>query len=252
MSNRPESLREVLRLTTAIAVVCEKELFPGADTMNTGATKIAADVFLCLKEGLKAEVVKDFNDMIVPVSGKRFITKLVNFCVQDIPVKSRGLVQEAKNEISSTVEMLNTFWKPARVPTFDQTVAEIERMSEGKGLIELHRRWMKHLSDEARSDKKSTADLVEEGKRSLLEKEAQKKGLTLLEYKAELLALEDEQKSAEGKAAWNELVRNGTVIQLSGRLDWLVTGAVFVEHDGQLVRLSDEDGERARDCLMGH
>jgi hypothetical protein len=83
-------------------------------------------------------------------------------------------------------------------------MAEMERMSKGKGLAELHRLWMTYLSQRTQAE----------------------------------------------QDRWNKCVSGGTVVE--GNFSWLRIGAIYVEHQGRLVQLSDTERDRARSCMTKH
>ncbi len=75
--------------------------------------------------------------------------------------------------------------------------------------------------------KQHSRELIDIGKRTLREREAQKRGLTV-----EQLAAEEQQRRERDWQAeqdrWNQFVSGGIVVEES--LSWLRIGAIYVEH----------------------
>jgi hypothetical protein len=111
-SNRPAALQNVDRLKRAISAICETRLYPGARDVIDAATDIAANTYLILLEGNKPEVAKDFWLEVGMKRGKTPITKLVNYVIDETPPELRRVVQEAQNQITSGVSMLDRDFKP--------------------------------------------------------------------------------------------------------------------------------------------
>ena len=278
-SNRLPSMRNVDRLEKAIRALCEARLYPGARDVVDAATDITANTFLMLLEGNRPEVAKDFWLEVGMKRGKYPNTKLVNYVIDETPPELRRIVQEAANQITSGVSILERDFKPVRMPTLPEVLAEMDRISDGKGLSELHRLWMSHLSGRTADQKRDDQDLIKIGKLKLREEEASKRGMTVQE-----LAEEEEKQRQEAdrlaeEARWNEYVSGGTVVidrEPTGRhvvvcpaapeqgtatvppkmpepeFLWLKVGAIYVEHGGKLVQLSEPDCERIRACMTKH
>lgn len=249
ISNRPKTLREVDRIAAGINAICETDLADGVKKVEAAATKIAADIYLIWIEGHNPETMKDFFLMIGEQSGRRPVTKLVNYCVREIPPQYRGIVQEVKNEICSTVEMLITDWKPPRKPTFEEVLQQIAEISKALGIYELHRRWLTRMSNEARAKKREREGFENLGRQAAKEKAAAEANMTLEQY-SEWQASKEEQKKREAIEECLELMANdGTLV--SATPDDLKHGAIYIVHNKRLYRLSDNDTKRLLDCVVG-
>jgi len=251
MSNRPSTMKAVDRLKAMIATICETRLYPHAEQVVEAATDIAAGTYLILLEGEKPEVAKDFWLEVGMKRGKRPITKLVNYVIDETPPHLRRIVQEMQNEIASTVEILHRDWKPVRTPTLSEVMNEIDQRSDHKGLADLHRRWMGHLSSLSQRQREEQKDLLEIGKRVRRQQDAEARGMTIEQLAAEEERERTEREQQEVQARWIEYVSDGTAIDL-GHPAWLKTNAIYVEHDGGLVQLSDTDCLRVRACMTKH
>lgn len=297
-TNRPH-LKAVDRLKAKITTICDTKLYPGANQVVEAATEIAAETFLMYLEGSKPEVTRDFWMEVSLKRGKRPITKLVNYVIDETPPHLRRIIQEMQNEIASTVEILVRDWKPVRFPTDTEVLTEIERRgidSKGtkKGISELHRLWMAHLSSLSVQKRQEERDLLDIGKRAKRQEVAAEKGVTVEELAAEEERQRVDQEQRETQARLEEYITNGTVVlpapagedgapsrpkvecfgsesgpedvgsqskddlpgddnsSVTNQFDWLTTGAIYVEHAGSLVRLSEADCERVRACMTKH
>jgi hypothetical protein len=252
MSNRPSTMKAVDRLKAMIASICESRLYPHAEQVVEAATDITAATYLILLEGEKPEVAKEFWLEVGMKRGKRPITKLVNYVIDETPPHLRRIVQEMQNEIASAVEILHRDWKPVRIPTFDEVLADIDQRSEHKGLAGLHRRWMSHLSSLSQRQREEQKDLLDIGKRVRRQQDAESRGMTVEQLAAEEERERVEREKQQVQARWNEYINGGTPIELGQRPDWLKTDAIYVEHEGRLVQLSSTDCERVRACMTKH
>jgi peroxiredoxin family protein len=239
-------MREIDRLKSMVSTICETRLYPAASEVEEASTDCAALIYLVWLEGKKPDVFSDFWAEVALKRGKTAVQKTGNFVIDETPLHIRRLVQEMKNQITSTVEMLLKDWAPVKTPTFDDVLAEIGRMG---GLNDLHRRWMNYLGSRNKHKREETEELLDLGRLTKRQKEAESRGMTV-----EQLAEQEEQERMERyrkdeQHRFDQYVNSGTVV---GNFDWLTSRAIYVEDNGRLVKLSDDDRDRTRTCMTKH
>jgi hypothetical protein len=226
-------------------------LLAGAEQMDAAATNAAAEIYLIHIEGQKPAAKRAFDDVLSLEKGRRYVTRLVNWCISDIDTRYEMLVQAAKLQIIATLEILMEDWGEAKLrATHDQVVNQIDRLSRGEGTKALYDEWQKRMTRKGKDRKTLESEQAAKWRQQQEREAADKLGMTIPEYKAHIAECKERERLADMQRRLGELASTCTRVAITGRPDWLQDGAVYLAHGDQLFRLSADDGERVLAAII--